>query len=120
MAKKKGEVNKSLEIREYLAANPKAKPKEVVDAMSQKGIDVSAQFVSTVKSTSKKKGTAKRRGRPAGAKNKTTRTAAAPAHQKSDDTVSVDSLLKLKKVVEEIGSIDEAKSALSTLERLAK
>ncbi|KAA5545857.1 hypothetical protein FYK55_02745 [Roseiconus nitratireducens] len=120
MAKKKSTPNKSKEIRDYLKDHPGAKPREIVDAMKSKGVDVSAQFVSTVKSTSKKKkGPARRRGRPAGSKNKTT-SMTRPATKKSGDTVSVESLIKLKKVVEEIGSIEEAKAALTTLEQLAK
>ncbi|MCO8125106.1 hypothetical protein NHH03_25445 [Stieleria sp. TO1_6] len=127
MAKKKGEPNKSLAIREYLSANPGAKPKEIVAEMEKQGITVSAQFVSTVKTNSKKSSSPKRRGRPAGSKNKTATKAKATAGRsswaspaKASDSVSIDSLLRLKKVVEEIGSIEEAKSALNTLEKLAK
>ncbi|MEL6105801.1 MAG: hypothetical protein AAFU85_07190 [Planctomycetota bacterium] len=116
MAKKTSGVNKSQAIRDYMDANPSAKPRDVVKAMASKGIKVSAQFVSTVKSTSKKTGgTAKRRGRPAGSTAKSGRKAAASA----SGTVSVDALLKMKRVVEDFGSIEEAKSALRTLERLA-
>ena len=116
MAKKSAGVNKSQAIRDYMNANPKAKPRDVVTAMNAKGIKVSAQFVSTVKSTSKKSGGAtKRRGRPAG--STATKKAASST---GSGTVSVDALLKMKRVVEEFGSIDEAKSALQTLEKLAK
>lgn len=114
---KKSAVNKSQAIRDYMKANPKAKPRDVVSAMSAKGIKVSAQFVSTVKSTSKKSGGApKRRGRPAGSTSK----AGKKATSTGGATVSVDALLKMKRVVEDFGSIEEAKSALQTLERLAK
>ena len=61
----------------------------------------------------KKGGVTKRRGRPAGSTNKMSQRSSASA------TVSIDSLLKMKKVVEEFGSIEEAKSALQTLEKLA-
>ena len=114
MAKKSSAPNKSQAIRDYLKANPTAKPKDVVSAMTSKGIKVSAQFVSTVKSTSKKKGPAKRRGRPAGS------TVRSKPAKSSSDSVSVDALLKMKRVVEDFGSIEEAKSALQTLEKLAK
>ena len=118
MAKKNAEVNKSLEIRSYMNENPKAKPREVVDALKEKGVDVSAQFVSTVKSNSKKSVGVKRRGRPVGSTKKTP-AAGKAVTAKGGETVSVQSLLKLKRVVEEIGSIEEAKAALSTLERLS-
>jgi hypothetical protein len=119
MAKKKTGTNKSLAIRDYLASHPGAKPKEIVDALNSKGIKVSAQFVSTVKTNSKKRGPAKRRGRPVGSTNKTSAARKSAAVGRSADTVSVSSLIKLKRVVEEIGSIEEAKSALDTLEKLA-
>ena len=119
MAKKKAVPNKSQEIRDYLAANPAAKPKEIVAAMKSKGIKVSAQFVSSVKSSSKTKGPTKRRGRPAGSKNKTTVARKTTTPRGSSDTVSVNSLLKVKRVIEEIGSIEEVKSALNTLEKLS-
>lgn len=121
MAKKKGGPNKSLAIRTYLDAHPDAKPKEIVEAMKKKGIAVNAQFVSTVKTNSKKKpgkiGT-KRRGRPVGSGSKNTKRKVASSA--GGQTVTVESLLKLQKVIEEIGSIEDTKSALSALEKLAR
>lgn len=49
MAKTNG-VNKSQAIRDYFKAHKKAKPQEVVDALGKKGITVSANLVTTVKS----------------------------------------------------------------------
>lgn len=126
MAKKKSGLNKSQSIRDYLKTNPSAKPKEIVAAMKAKGVSVSAQFVSTIKTNSKNKtGPSGKRGRPAGSKNKSTVTAARATRSRSSasrvmgETVSVESLLMLKKVVEDLGSIDEAKAALNTLEKLS-
>ncbi len=120
MAKKKADVNKSLEIRNFMESNPKAKPREVVAALKDRGIDVSAQFVSTVKSNSMKTGAApKRRGRPAGSTKRAAVAAKPAASRKSAGSVSVDSLLKVKRVVKELGSIEETKAALATLEQLA-
>ena len=42
-----------------------------------------------------------------------------PSAGVGSDTVSVDALLRLKKVVQEIGSIEEANQALEALEKLA-
>ena len=56
MAKKSKGPNKSQAIRDYYKAHPNAKPKDVVSALKKKGIVVSAQFVSTIRSVSKKKG----------------------------------------------------------------
>lgn len=117
MAKKKADVNKSAEIRTYMDNHPKAKPRDVVAALKTKGVDVSAQFVSTVKANSKKGVGTGRRGRPSGSGKK---ASVVPAAAKRRDQVSVQSLLKLKSVIKEIGSIEETKAALATLEKLAE
>ncbi len=44
------EVNKSQAIRDFYKSNPKAKTSEVVDALGKKGVTVSANLVTTVKS----------------------------------------------------------------------
>ncbi|MBA4020265.1 MAG: hypothetical protein C0483_24145 [Pirellula sp.] len=46
-------VNKSAAIRDYLAASPEAKPKEIVAALTAKGINVSPNMVSIVKAKTK-------------------------------------------------------------------
>ncbi|TWU10711.1 hypothetical protein [Allorhodopirellula heiligendammensis] len=125
MAKKKSSgVNKSQAIREYCAANPEAKPLEVAEAMKAIGIDVNAQFVSTVKSNSKKSKKTGRRGRPAGVSAKKAapakklgRPAASKARSNSGE-VSLDSLINAKKLVEEMGGVDNARNAISVLEQL--
>ena len=63
MAKKTNGPNKSQAIRDYYAANPEAKPKQVVEALAAQGVDVSAAFVSTIKSTSMTKGSRKAGGK---------------------------------------------------------
>lgn len=45
----KPQVNKSQSIRDYLAAHPVAKPKEVVDALAAQEIVVSPNMVSMIK-----------------------------------------------------------------------
>ena len=55
-------VNKSEAIRDYFKANKKAKPQEVVDALAKKGITVTANLVTTVKSTHNKRRRAVRKG----------------------------------------------------------
>ncbi|MCC9601841.1 hypothetical protein LOC67_14870 [Stieleria sp. JC731] len=119
MAKKGSGPNKSLEIRNYLAKKPDAKPREVVEAMKAKGIEVSAQFVSTVKSTSKKSGGVHRGpGRPAGSTKKSVAPARRPAASTSGDKISIESLIRLKAVVEDLG-IEETRVALNALEQLS-
>ncbi|MDP8209143.1 MAG: hypothetical protein P9L92_20945 [Candidatus Electryonea clarkiae] len=50
-------INKAQAVRDYLSKHPKAKPQKVVTALASDSIEVSAKYVSTVKSkiTSKKK-----------------------------------------------------------------
>lgn len=57
MAKSKREtVNKSQAIRDALQANPEKSPSEIAEALKAKGLDVNAQYVSTIKSNSKMNG----------------------------------------------------------------
>jgi hypothetical protein len=110
MAKKaaKGGPNKSSAIRDYKAANPTASPKEIAESLGKSGIVVSAQFVSTVLSNAKKKGgKIGKRGPKPGRK---AATAAASG--------SLEQLLKAKKMVEQLGGIDNARSALNVLAQL--
>ena len=95
---------KSQLIREYLAENPGAGPTAVSEAISRTGIPVTAAFVSTVKSTDRTKSKKRRGGRPKGR---------APS-----DTVSMDSLLKAKKLAEQMGGIEVAKAALDAYAKL--
>lgn len=122
MAKKKsatesGKVNKSQEIRDYYGANPKAKPLEVVAAMKEKGIEVNAQFVSTVKSNSKKKPTT-RKSTKAPAKKSTTSKRVGRPPATTGGAVTFDSLIKAKQLIEEMGGIDGARSAIAAYEQL--
>ncbi len=124
MAKKTSGPNKSQAIREYYEAHPDAKPKAVVEALAAKGVVVTPAFVSTIKSTSINKGAkpaAKgKRGPKPGASVKAPKVAAAkPAAVKSTGGVSIDSLIKAKSLVKELGGIDSAMSALAALKRLA-
>lgn len=128
MAKKTNGPNKSQAIRDYYAANPDAKPKQVVEALAAQGVDVSAAFVSTIKSTSLTKGSrkvgAKRgpRSVKAGSESTTTSRASAretAASRRGDATVSIESLVKAKGLVKELGGLDNAISTLEALKRLA-
>jgi hypothetical protein len=56
-------VNKSQSIRDYYAANPDAKPRQVREALAGLGIEVSPTHVSQVKATISKTGRTKRRPR---------------------------------------------------------
>ena len=57
MAKsRKDAVNKSQAIRDALAAHPGKSPSEIAEDLKGKGLNVNAQYVSTIKSNAKAKG----------------------------------------------------------------
>jgi len=52
---RQNDVNKSQAIRDYLKSSPKARNQEVVDALAKKGIQISANYVATIKTASNKR-----------------------------------------------------------------
>lgn len=124
MAKKKSSgVNKSVAIRAYKTDNPDAKPKEIQAALAKDGINIPTSFISTVLSQA---GMTSRGGKKRGRKKtarKPTKRAAAPAKRaastsSSSSEVSLDSLIRVKKIVEEMGGVENAQNALKALDKL--
>ena len=99
----KGEVSKSQAIRDYITQHPGVGPKAVAAALGKSGIKVSAAFVSTVKSTDKRK-THGGHGR------------------NGSGAVSVEATMKVlqsvKQLVDQLGGVDEAKEAVDAYARL--
>ena len=112
----KPKVNKSQSIRNYKKAHPNHKPAKIAEALGRQGIEVSAQFVSTVLSTSKKKKKIGKPGRPKG--SGVAKRNQQPGVQVSNGEVSFDSLLKVKQIVIEMGGVRQARAALNALEQL--
>jgi hypothetical protein len=113
-------INKSEVIREYKSKNPSMGPKAIAEKLKvEHGEEVSAQFVSTVLSMAKKrddKGAPRRgRGRPPGSGKAAT---AAKLTAKPAGGLSVELLLKAKKLASELGGVEEAKAALDALARI--
>jgi hypothetical protein len=103
---KSGGPNKSLEIRNYKEANPTASPKEIAEAIGKSGLEVSAQFVSTVLSNAKRKGgKIGKRGRKPGQA-----ALASPSN--------IQQLLHAKKLVDQMGGIEAAKAAVNALAQI--
>lgn len=101
LAKKAARGEKSQAVRDYLAANKKAKGPEVVAALAEKGIRVSLPMVYNLKARNrmgKRRHKAEAGGQAIG--------------------VSLDHLLAAKKLVDRVGSIDKAKSAVEALAKL--
>lgn len=100
--------NKSQAIREYKAANSSASPKEIATALHSSGLSVSAQFVSTVLSNAKKKnGVVGKRGPKPGRKA-----------AKLGAVSELNHLIHAKKLVDQLGGIEAAKSAINTLAQI--
>ena len=123
MARKtKSKINKSNAIRDIKGANPDAGPTEIAAMVkTQFGVEVTPATVSTVLSTDKKRnGKVGRPGRPKGSKNV---AAKAPAAAKAvalngHQDAFIQNLLKAKQLVNDMGGISEARSALNALESL--
>ncbi len=48
-------VNKTKAVHDYMRAHPKSKPAEIAAALQQEGIDITAGYVSTIRTNMKKK-----------------------------------------------------------------
>lgn len=109
MAKKKGAVNKSQAIRDYAKAHKTATPKTIAEALAGQGVrGINPQYVSTVlsKDRSTRKGPKKKV-----AKKRSRSTATA---------VGLESVEAAADFIASVGSVDEAKAALSAAEKIAE
>ncbi|MBM4090248.1 MAG: hypothetical protein FJ276_12625 [Planctomycetes bacterium] len=98
---------KTAAIKAALKAHPKKQSKEIAELLQAEGWEISALYVSAIKSTMKKK---RKKASPSPSSE------AAPALPK--DAVSVSSLRKAKKLVAELGGIKQAKTAVDALAQL--
>ena len=116
MAKSKEEINKSQAIRDALRANRDKSPAEIAELLNAKGIDVNAQYVSTIKSNMRKTSQAVRkvrRGiRRAGRKSSLNGTS-----QFGNGLQVINAAVELLK---RAGGMDQAKAALATVEEIGK
>lgn len=99
---------KTAAIKAALKAHPKKQPKEIAELLQAEGWDVKAQSISVVKSAMKAK---KKTGKKASPASET-------APNVPGDAVSIGLLCKAKKLVQELGGIKEAKTALNALAQL--
>lgn len=99
----KTKVNKTQVVTDALAKDPDASPKELAAKLTKRGIKMSAGYVSTIKSSLKKKGGVK------GAKRRS---------RQSDDSVSLAALVEAKGMVERLGGIETARAVLNALSKL--
>ncbi len=105
---KKGEPSKTDAIRAALEATPNTSPKDLAEQLTSQGTKVSAVYVSTIKSSLKKRGQL-----PSG---KAARSTA--RNNGRSDQIPVESLVEAKRSVEKAGGVDEARKALDVLSKL--
>lgn len=114
MAKKRGRKsgsNKSQLIRDtYESLGKGARPRDVLHALNKQGVDVSRALVTNVL---KRHGAAPAAGRRGPGRPRKNAAAAKPAS--SGDAVTMASVMAAKRMVGEVGSIDQARAALETL-----
>ncbi len=101
---------RSQAIREYLSKNPKAGPKQVVEALKEKGVVVKLGLVSAVKYGTGKRSKS-RRGRSPSVRVAARRTRGVPP-------VTVEQLIEVKRLAVAIGGVEQVRRVLETLEML--
>jgi hypothetical protein len=100
---------RSQAVRDYLAANPTASPKEVVEGLREQGVKVKVTLVNSIKY---KKPSGKRRGRRA------MTISAAARRAPANGNVTFDQLLGVKWLVDSLGGADQVRQALDALAQL--
>ena len=107
MAKrKKAGVNKSQAIRDHLTKQPDDGPKAVVAALRTKKIKVTEGLVSKVK------------GASAGKRKRRRKKKAATTQSTVSDKISISTLVQAKKMADQLGGIEKARTALAALAKL--
>lgn len=103
---------KSNAVREYIAAHPEAGPTEVVKALAEKNIGVTAALVSNLKAGKK----AKKSGTKKSGKTKA-RKAHRVAAQPSNFTLTLSAYQAVRQFASQHGGYDKARSALAEAEQ---
>jgi hypothetical protein len=103
MAKKTTSGTKSASIRNYKAEHPRAKPKEIAEALTRSGEKVTAAFVSTVLSNDRRRGRKRKGGRKPG---------------RVSAVNSYNHLVQAKRLADQMGGVAKAKAALDALAKI--
>jgi hypothetical protein len=102
---KKASVNKSQAIRDALQAHPQRSPLEIAEGLKANGLEVSAQYVSTIKSNAKTKG-------PKTKSVKRRKPRASPGRN------GFGTFQAALHFIREAGGLDHARRALQTIEEI--
>jgi hypothetical protein len=107
MAKlKRGEKTKA--VRDYIAANPTATPKEIVAGLATTGMKIKLGLANSLKYSKKKRG--RRRS--------STVASAARRAPTAKGAVTIERLLDVKRLADSLGGAEQVRRALETLEQL--
>jgi hypothetical protein len=101
----KRSINKSQAIREALQAHPDKSPTEIAEVLKTKGLKISAQYVSTIKSGMRAK---QGRGHKVVRRRK-------PGRASSNGFAPIEAAVQF---ITAAGGIEQAKQALSTIEQI--
>ena len=104
-------------VRAYMARHPQASAAEIVSALNQQGIKVSAAIVYNLRSVGKRKGSKRARRRIA---NRSANGAAQAAQRLSPASanLSAEQLLAAKELADQFGGTDALRRTLDLLEKL--
>lgn len=116
MAKSKEEINKSQAIREALRAHRDKTPIEIAELLKAKGVDVSAQYVSTIKSNMRRTSKAVRKVRR-GIQQAGRRSHLNGTSHFGNGLQVINAAVELLKIA---GGVEQAKEALATVEEIGK
>ena len=109
---KKAKPNKTQAVVEYLKAHPQAKPVEIADALTKKGIAITARYATNIKSRINNGHRKKTRAR-------TTESVAAPTTKqpaKPSETITLEQIRKVAQAIKSVGGFVKLHELLEVIQ----
>lgn len=116
MARSKEDINKSQVIREALRASPDKSPSVIAEELKAKGVEVTGQYVSTIKTNMRKTRQAVRKVRRY-VRRAGRHTGLGGGSQTGNGLLVVNAAIEFVKIA---GSLEQAKAALGTIEHIGQ
>ncbi len=112
---KKPKVNKTQAVKNYLKGHPKAAPSEIAAALTKRGIKITPNYASNIKTTINKTRTAK-----TAAKRQAKAVAAAPAavDKKPANTITLEQVRKVAQTIKTLGGYQRLTEVLEVIKEL--
>jgi hypothetical protein len=108
-------VNKTQAVAEYLKANPKAKAREIAEALDKKGIDITPGHVANIKSKIKRLRLAKKAAKTPVAEAASPAPAEAQPAAKAGEALTLQHVKVVAQTVKTIGGFDRLKELLEVV-----